>query len=75
MYTRRWGADAGPIQGGEEAQRRELLDRVGQEVDPHPQLPHLLGLLEELHPDPGSVQHQGGAEAPDAAPRDEHPHP
>src|SRR5262249_32935813 len=42
------GADRGRIQTVEKAKAGELLDGMGQGVDPDPQLPYRIGLLENL---------------------------
>lgn len=68
------GADAGPVQGRQQAERRELLDRVRLQVHADAEFAHLGGLLEDLGLDADLVQRQRQRQPADAGPRDRDPH-
>src|SRR5688572_29443708 len=68
------GANADPVELGQQAERRQLLDGVRQHVDANAELPHLCCLLEDLSLDADLVECKGGGQAADASSRDQYLH-
>jgi hypothetical protein len=65
------GADADLVEGFQQAQRRQLLDGMGQHVEADAELPDAARLLEHLALDPDGVQAQRRRQPADPGPDDE----
>src|SRR4030095_9147294 len=61
------GPDRHGIETLEQAERRELLDRMGQRIDADAELADAFGLLVDLAVDAARVQHQRSGEAANSA--------
>jgi hypothetical protein len=68
------GADRDPVDGGQEVERNEFLDRVRQRVDADAESADLGCLLEDHRPDAALVQHQRQGQTADAGACDEYSH-